>query len=174
MEQAERDRSLGHRRLDGAFAGDAETTSAALLKFPLQPARSSELTISYRFGLLSLDCGRIVPALRDPQPVLRQPQQGRTHRLVLSAVCGVKTCSCTTPIFLAPTRHNEDPRSMSQNASAPAGLSGGERGRKMAPRGATGRGQVRRSSNAQGSTPRALFQRASVKLVPAHRLNSAS
>src|SRR5262245_22230576 len=95
MEQAERDRSLGHRRLDGAFAGDAETTSAALLKFPLQPARSSELTISYRFGLLSLDCGRIVPALRDPQPVLRQPQQGRTHRLVLSAVCGVKTCSCT-------------------------------------------------------------------------------
>src|SRR5262245_46437690 len=48
-------------------------------------------------------------ALRHPQPVHRQPQQGGTHRLVLSAVCGVKTCSCTTPIFLAPTRHNEDP-----------------------------------------------------------------
>src|SRR5262245_51898095 len=86
---------------------------AVLLKFPLQPARSSELTISLVAGfgldLLLLDCGRIVPALCHSQPVLRHPQQGGTHRLVLSAVCGVKTCSCTTPIFLAPTRHNEDP-----------------------------------------------------------------
>src|SRR5262245_43236524 len=166
MEQAERDRSLGHRRLDGAFAGDAETTSAALLKFPLQPARSSELTISYRFGLLSLDCGRIVPALRDPQPVLRQPQQGRTHRLVLSAVCGVKTCSCTTPIFLAPTRHDEDPdRHYTQS---PAGVSNGARSRKMAPRRYARRSQAQRVHEKRGSIPRARFQLASVKLVPAH------
>src|SRR5262245_37417031 len=75
------------------------------------PEAQSLLSLVAGLGLdlLLLDCGRIVPALCHSQPILRQPQQGGTHWLVLSAVCGVKTCSCTTPIFLAPTRHNEDP-----------------------------------------------------------------
>src|SRR5262249_6717598 len=54
----------------------------------------------------------------------------------------------------------------------PAGTSSGERGRKMAPRGATGRGQGHKGRQMhRGSIPRAPFQWASVKLVPAHRLN---
>src|SRR5262249_31791760 len=122
--------------------------------------------------LLLLDCGRVVPALRHSQPVLRQPQQGRMHRLVLSAVCGVKTCSCTTPIFLAPTRHNEDP-DRHYKLTPPAGVSNTARNPKMAPRSTPGgaklRGYVQR-----GSIPHARFQLACVKLVPAHRLNSAS
>src|SRR5262245_32527322 len=87
-------------------------TALSDAKFPLRPARSQSF-LSFVAGLgldrLLLDCGRIVPALCHSQPILHQPQQGGTHRLVLSAVCGVKTCSRTTPIFLAPTRHNEDP-----------------------------------------------------------------
>src|SRR5262245_65500951 len=68
------------------------------------PGAQSLLSLVAGLGLdlLLLDCGRIVPALCHSQPVLRQPQQGGSHRLVLRAVCGVKTCSCTTPIFLAP------------------------------------------------------------------------
>src|SRR5262245_44784893 len=120
------------------------------------PGAQSLLSLVAGLGLdpLLLDCGRIVPALCHSQPVLRQPQEGGTHRLVLSAVCGVKTCSCTTPIFLAPTRHNEAP-DRHYKRRPPAGVSNGARSRKMAPRGATGRGQVGRSSNAQGSIPRA-------------------
>src|SRR5215470_3388170 len=105
---------------------------------------------------LGLDCRRIVPALCHPLPVLRQPQQGGTHRLVLSAVCGVKTCSCTTPIFLAPTRHNEAPdRHYKRRPSA--GVSNGARSRKLAPRGATGRGQVGRSFKCTGFDPPRAF-----------------
>src|SRR5262245_13160674 len=76
---------------------------------PAEAQSLLSLVAGLRLDLLLLDYGGIVPALCHSQPILRQPQQGGTHWRALSAVCGVKTCSCTTPIFLAPTRHNEDP-----------------------------------------------------------------
>jgi len=120
------------------------------------PGAQSLLSLVAGLGLdlLLLDCGRIVPALCHSQPVLRQPQQGRTHRLVLSAVCSVKTCSCTTPIFLAPTRHNDDPdRHYTQS---PAGVSNGARSRKMAPRRYARRGQAQRVRATGFDPPRAF------------------
>ena len=80
-------------------------------------------------GLLSLIAGgRIVPAFRHSQPVLRQPQQGGARLLVLRRVCGVETRSGTTPIFVAPTRHSEGPINATNSPHA----------QKMAPRGAPG------------------------------------
>src|SRR5262245_56031118 len=136
------------------------------------PGAQSLLSLVAGLGLdlLLLDCGRIVPALRHSEPIPRQPQQGGTHRLVLSAVCGVKTCSCTTPIFLAPTRHNEDPDRHYKRRpplECPTERAAGKWPRAGTPGGARLRGYVQR-----GSTPRARFQLASVKLVPAHRLQS--
>src|SRR5262245_3395404 len=147
-------------------------------KQPPQCSSSSHSSPPEALSLLSLvaglglDCGRIVPALCHPLPVLRQPQQGGTHRLVLSAVCGIKTCSCTTPIFLAPTRHNEDPDrhyKCRPPLECPTERAAGKWPRAATPGGARLRGYVQRSS-----IPRARFQLACVKLVPAHRLNSAS
>src|SRR5262245_9755577 len=124
------------------------------------------LVAGLRLDLLLLDCGGIVPALCYSQPILRQPQQGGTHWHVLSAVCGVKTCSCTTPIFLAPTRHNEDPDRHYKRRpplERPTERAAGKWSRAGTPGGARLRGYMQR-----GSMPRARFQLASVKLVPAN------
>jgi hypothetical protein len=50
------------------------------------------LLLDYGPGVLGCHTPRgIVPALRHPQPVLRQPQQSGARLLVLRGVCGVKT-----------------------------------------------------------------------------------
>jgi hypothetical protein len=144
MEQAEARPGLSATALDAAFAGDAETTSAMLLKFPLQPARSSELTISCRRPwavVVGLWADRPSPP---PSAASPPPTEAGRHASARSECCARRQNMLVHDADIPrPYSSQRRPR-LALQTQTPVGVSNAVRSRKMAPRRYARRGQAQR------------------------------